>query len=477
MTATELPIEGLPVWAHLNDVGFANVKVTESDGKGYGVVCQKKLSIQDDTIDKPALLSVPHALVLNYGAVEEYAKEDRNFRQLLEAVGHRSTRADILLFLLVQTALASRPQNTSIGVSNPWTEYLRFLPRDLLVPTLWNEDERLLLRGTSLDVAINAKMSALIAEFDAVQSSSSDIPAWNEFLWENRTVTFRDWVRLDALYRSRCLELPRSGESMVPCIDMINHSAKPTAYYDENTKDEVVLLARPGASLDEGQEVTISYGEKSAAEMLFSYGFIDPESTIESLVLPLQPFEDDPLAKAKLVGFGEAPRVHLERDSSGSITWKCPFAHLMCVNEEDGLEFRVLQDTEGGRQLRIFWQEDDVTERVKDFESLLESHPLRALFRLRAVIVVQECLQTQLEHARSYADVSDPGDVRPECLAAAQTLRTAEARLLESGIEALEKERTSLLEDEAVVAYLGSMETTDGGQGDQEPTEETEDFS
>ena len=34
------------------------------------------------------LLTVPHSLVLNQAAVEEYAKEDRNFKQLVEAVGH-----------------------------------------------------------------------------------------------------------------------------------------------------------------------------------------------------------------------------------------------------------------------------------------------------------------------------------------------------------------------------------------------------
>ncbi len=45
------------------------------------------------------------------------------------------------------------------------------------------------------------------------------------------------------------LELPRSGESMVPCLDMVNHSAKPTAYYEENAKDEVALLLRPGVVL------------------------------------------------------------------------------------------------------------------------------------------------------------------------------------------------------------------------------------
>src|SRR5690606_38750142 len=131
----------------------------------------------------------------------------------------QSTRADILLFLLVQTALASRSGHSSVGVSNPWTEYLQFLPQTVLVPTLWTEDERLLLRGTSLEAAVNAKLSALDAEFGLILEKSSDIPSWNELLWEGPSaVSFPDWIRLDALYRSRSLELPRSGEALVPCL-------------------------------------------------------------------------------------------------------------------------------------------------------------------------------------------------------------------------------------------------------------------
>ncbi|KAK1754488.1 hypothetical protein QBC47DRAFT_384043 [Echria macrotheca] len=476
MAPQELPIDDLPIWARLNDVRFTNVRVVKSEGKGYGVICQQSFDADDSGPDKP-LLTVPHGLVLNEAAVEEYAKEDKNFKQLLEAVGHRSPRADILLFLLVQTAIASRTGPSSTGVSNPWTEYLRFLPGTVLVPTLWNEDERLLLRGTSLESAVNAKMLALDAEYEVVQDISSDIPCWNELLWESRTVSLRDWMRLDGLYRSRCLELPRSGESMVPCIDMLNHSSNATAYYEENAKDEVVLLLRPGVSISEGQEVTISYGDsKSAAEMLFSYGFIDPESLTQSLVLPLEPFDGDPLARAKLVSFGEAPRVRVARDAD-STTWESSFVHLMCVNEEDGLEFRVLQDTEGGRQLCVFWQDEDVTARTKEFASLTQSHPLGTVFRLRAVTVVLELLQAQLELARSYDVDTDLGDVRDECLEAARQLRRIETDILQSGIDALENERNSLLTDASVVAYLGSTETSGSDLAGEEASTEVDDFS
>ncbi|KAG7288692.1 hypothetical protein NEMBOFW57_005048 [Staphylotrichum longicolle] len=502
-----LPIENLPAWAYLNDVSFHNAQVTNIKGKGYGVVCSKDLEATDGTADVPALLTVPHDLVLNAAAVDEYAKEDKSFRQLLDTVGHhvtkrnpspcttppsyrtigpelttlQSARADVLLFLLVQTVLASRSGHSPVGVKNPWTEYLQFLPETVLVPTLWTEDERHLLRGTSLEAAVNAKISALDAEFALIREKSSDITCWFALLWEHGSVSFTDWIRLDALYRSRCLELPRSGESMVPCIDMLNHSAAPSAYYEESPKDEVVLLPRPGVRVAQGDEITISYGEaKSAAEMLFSYGFIDRASTADGLVLPLSPFPDDPLAKAKLVAFGEAPKIHVARDDGrdGPIRWRSAFAYLMCVNEEDGLEFRVLQQTDGGRQLRVFWQDEDVTDRTSAFETLLRDHPLSALFGLRVATVVQECLQTQLERMQSTAPPdAASGELREDCYRAALLLREIEMDILERAIEALEEERSSLLTDKNVVAYLGLKEPAESGLAGEEASNEPDDFS
>ncbi|KAL2131912.1 hypothetical protein VTI74DRAFT_4439 [Chaetomium olivicolor] len=480
MTWPQLPIEDLPAWAHLNNISFTNAKVAITEAKGYGVVSDKDLKSTAAAPDVPALLTVPRELILNAAAVEEYAKEDRNFRRLLDAVGHRSARADVLLFLLVQSALASRSGHPPVGVSNPWTEYLKFLPETVLVPTLWTEDERLLLRGTSLEAAVNAKISALDAEFGLIREKSSDIPCWNELLWEHGSVSFTHWIRLDALYRSRCLELPRSGESLVPCVDMVNHSATPSAYYEESAEDEVVLLLRPGASVSKGDEITISYGDaKSAAEMLFSYGFIDPHSTADSLVLPLTPFPDDPLAKAKLVAFGQAPKIHVALGSDGTIRWGSEFAYLMCVNEEDGLEFRILQDTDGGRQLRVFWRDEDVTNRTMDFATLIQTHPLSAVLRLRVVTVIQERLQTQLERMQSPTTPSSASSPvqRRDCLDAAKLLREIETNILEHAIEALEKERSSLLEDENVVAYLGRMEPADSDLAGEEAANEADDFS
>ncbi|KAM7187567.1 hypothetical protein V8F20_010934, partial [Naviculisporaceae sp. PSN 640] len=485
MSPPRLPIETLPAWALLNGISFTNTKVQEITGKGFGLVCENYHTVDHDSgaESSSTILTVPHDVVLNVAAVEEYAKEDKNFRQLLDAVGYQAPRRTILLFLLVQTALAVRlnepisekegRHSSSVGVSNPWTEYIRFLPKqaDLLVPTLWTDDEKSLLMGTSLESAVNAKMTALVSEFDKVREVSSEIPCWNELLWEHETVQFTDWIFLDAIYRSRCLELPRSGESMVPCIDMVNHAGTAAnSYYDENSNDEVALLLRPGISISAGEEVTISYGDaKPAAEMLFSYGFIDQTSSSvnESLVVPFDPsIIPDPLTKAKLAAFGEPPKIHVSRtkksDDEVTVQWECPFAHLMVVNEEDGLEFAVLQDREGNRQLKVFFLEEDVTDRAREFETLIQGHALAKILRLRVVTAVQQCLQNQYERLAANSSLDDDKMttedfpfVREECFHAAVALRRIESRILEAAVEELEREKDELLEDENVQSYLG----------------------
>lgn len=68
-------------------------------------------------------------------------------------VESQSVRHDCMLFLLLQLTMASTTDQPSIGVSGPWTEYVRFLPSYVPVPTLWSENEKSLLVGTSLEVS------------------------------------------------------------------------------------------------------------------------------------------------------------------------------------------------------------------------------------------------------------------------------------------------------------------------------------
>jgi len=66
----------------------------------------------------------------------------------------QSLRGDILLFLLMQITIGSPEFSQSVGVSNPWTEYVKILPGFIPLPTMWTEDERAMLVGTSLEVSL-----------------------------------------------------------------------------------------------------------------------------------------------------------------------------------------------------------------------------------------------------------------------------------------------------------------------------------
>lgn len=90
--SSHLPTDAFPAWAHLNDVRFRKVTLHEvGSGRGYGLIAETDLGADDARSngddDAAALLSIPMDLVLSAQAVDDYAKVDQKFRQLLEAAG------------------------------------------------------------------------------------------------------------------------------------------------------------------------------------------------------------------------------------------------------------------------------------------------------------------------------------------------------------------------------------------------------
>lgn len=184
MSQTELPIESLPIWSRFNGVTFEGVRISQIEGKGFGLVSERIFQPPpDERTPNHRILSVPTELVLNAEAVEEYAKEDQRFRELLNAAGGQvmspkrvltrretmfvvseylmiltcsyisvqSPRGSVLLFLLAQLILIWKSEKNT-GLSNPWTQYIKYLPRTVPLPTMWTDAERALLNGTSLEV-------------------------------------------------------------------------------------------------------------------------------------------------------------------------------------------------------------------------------------------------------------------------------------------------------------------------------------
>ncbi|KAG4429253.1 hypothetical protein IFR05_015260 [Cadophora sp. M221] len=480
MQIPQLPITALPAWSKLNDVDFLDILVSDlGSSKGFGLVASRALSSKE-VFDVPTLMAVPSELVLSAEAVEEWGKVDSHFREVLGRAGGKSTRGDVMLFLLMQITIAAKHHGMNIGLSNPWTEYVRMLPNEVPVPTLWSEEERVMLIGTSLESAVSAKTSSLIQEFENLREKTIDISWCQKCWWDNEDLTYQDWFLIDAWYRSRCLEVPNSGESMIPCIDMVNHSSQANSYYERKSDKNLVLLLRPDEQLEAGSEVTISYGSsKSHAEMLFSYGFIDEESTTQGLTLSLDPFPDDPLGKAKVAAFTK-PTILRVFEEEGKVQWESTFIYFLCLNEEDGLDFKVLQQNDGSLgQLKVFWQGSDVTGVTDNFESLTSDHPLKDVFKLRVIAMLQDRIRQQLECLYESEDaiqaLGSTSLVSQDRYRSALQLRKSEIRILEQAFNATDKEKSSLLESEVVLRYLGSME--DEEIPERAEANEEEDFS
>ncbi|EKG20692.1 hypothetical protein MPH_02047 [Macrophomina phaseolina MS6] len=472
-----LPVSALKPWADLHDITLSGITVGPIPGfeqRGSTVIADRVLSARNTE----PLMIIPRDLVLSQEAVRVHAKSDQHLREVLDALAEfgRTSRISILVFLLMQATSNCPDLKTKIGLHNPFKEYIKFLPEELL-PTFWTESERELLIGTTLKPAVEAKIRSLHREFEQLRSATESLK-WCEEIWwdeEDGNLSFDDWLQVDAMYRSRALEFPGIGDSMVPCVDMANHASgeATAALYETDSDGNAVLLLRDDKELGKGDEITITYGDKKGAcEMLFSYGFIeDSMASARELFLDLDIPDDDPLKRAKLHVNNSAPgfRVFDSDDAgatAGSTSWQSDFVWLLVVNEEDGLEFEVAQTTDGGRELRVYWSGSALEEPEK-LAHALKAHPMWDVFRLRAVALIQDRIEGQLrllygaEDEVQAAPRGEGAGIRGRVWSLATSLRTLERDLLERAYGNLEEEKEKLIETESVQQYLQAMAQQD----------------
>ncbi|KAH5102908.1 hypothetical protein HBI46_078770 [Parastagonospora nodorum] len=455
------PIESLPRWATFHGVNFNHVKIGPLPGfeeRGSTVIASREL--QGGSVEP--LLIVPKDLIISRANIELFARADRHLREVLEAIGEfgRTTRGAVLTFLLVQATICC-PDVKNIGVLNPLTEYIKYLPDELL-PTFWSEEEQELLEGTTLKPAVRAKLNSLLREFESVRTATESIEWCAKYWWDedHGMITFEDWMLVDAMYRSRALEFPGTGDCMMPCVDMANHASgdATAALYETDDDGNGLLLLREGKTVVEGGEITITYGdEKGACENIFSYGFLeDGVSSAKVMFLALDVPDDDPLRPAKVFVSTAAPGFRIF-DKEDSVGWESDYVWLVVINEEDGLDFRIRQTVDGKREIQAFWKElelDD-TSKLRDY---LQEDPSWDVFQLRAVVLLQNQVEAQMETIQAMQGLNQELTVRDVPWRLAERLRNLEFDMLQRAALALDSQKSRLLESKTVLQYLGMAE-------------------
>ncbi|CRG89588.1 Trichodiene oxygenase [Talaromyces islandicus] len=469
--------EALPAWASLSGIQLHGVKFAKlENGTGIAATEDQENSVQEARI----LMKVPPDMVLSLETVHGYAKSDRYLREVLEALGDfgRTARGAILVFLLCHITYHSDTKE-KVGVVNPWSEYIKFLPREIPLPTLWMEDEAALLYGTSLRDAVEQKHTALESEFERLRTATESVPWCNREWWDVETgnLGFEDWKIVDAMYRSRALDLPGTGHAMVPCVDMANHASgeDTIALYETDTDGNAVLQLRWDKKLHEGDEVTITYGdEKGASEMIFSYGFLEQSANnARQIFLSLDIPDEDPLKAAKkhICAENTPPGLRLWVEDNDQVKWESDFVYWACINEEDGLALDLIPTQDGPPGIRALWKGEEIgnvvpgiSKELKPLRNVLSTDSRWEIFQLRAVVLVQQRLQSQLnmltgEMEAAFEEVDHDLDgtqtgVRSHVYAMIQQLRILEIGLLRNGLETFAKTIDDLMASETVAQYL-----------------------
>jgi hypothetical protein len=201
----------------------------------------------------------------------------------------------------------------------------------------------------------------------------------------------------------------------------------------------------------------IRYGdEKSASEMLFSYGFLPRDlSETKQVVLNMSLPDDDPLGVAKNMFCRSTPGLKLSTDVSSdetlpaaaasNVTWDSPLVWWACANEEDGLYIGVAQKTDGTKELEATWKGEKI-QSPDELQGLLAADPSWEIFQLRAAVLVLERVETQLsllyQTEESLENLRENQNLvetlfRPEVLGLVSQLRKLERALLQRAIENL----------------------------------------
>ena len=176
--------------------------------------------------------------------------------------------------------------------------------------------------------------------------------------------------------------------------------------------------------------------------MLFSYGFLEHNrESANELFLELDIPDDDPLKLPKKAIANTAPGVKLVEVANG-INWESDFVWMLCVNEEDGLDFQLLQGNDGSRELQATWRED-IIKNAAQLKNRIQGHARWEIFQLRAVVTLQNKIEEHLATLqRSSQEVNDAEfnrQVNPQSRADIMRLRAFETRLLLKAYDSFEE--------------------------------------
>lgn len=193
-------------------------------------------------------------------------------------------------------------QERARGTDSFWKAYIDVLPRDEeLVPLFrWNEADLELLKGSPCVTAGISLRSKLSVEFHAIDDT---VFCKDRARFPADVFDIAAWEWAFAVLFSRAIMLTKEQRiALVPYADLLNHNPFCSTYIDVQkttlTGDRFVTLYtdRPYSRMD---QVYVTYGPKSNADLLLLYGFVVDRNPYDSVEINVSLGEGDPQYERK----------------------------------------------------------------------------------------------------------------------------------------------------------------------------------
>jgi len=251
---------------HPMAISTETVDEMTNESLGRGLLARRSINEED------ALLQIPLSLCLTKISARK-------------AMGKDVLGKDINEYLAIATQLIH--EQFVMGKESFWRPYLDVLPEvDEVNPTFtWTDDDLNFLAGSPVVAATQSMQNKLRREYDALLGNpDTGLCALHPDRFPPQHFTYQHWQWAFTMLFSRAIRLrsTSSGETLalVPYADLINHSPYSSAYLDARASgdwlvksggEEVILYADRGYRRME--QIYISYGPKSNADLLLLYGF------------------------------------------------------------------------------------------------------------------------------------------------------------------------------------------------------------
>ncbi|KAL7539996.1 hypothetical protein ACHAXR_009784 [Thalassiosira sp. AJA248-18] len=290
---------------HPMAISTETVDEITNESSGRGLLARRSINDGDE------LLKIPMDLCITRKSARK-------------ALGKDALQEGINEYLAVACQLIH--EKYVLGEKSFFDPYMGVLPEvEEVNPTFtWPEEDLAFLAGSPVVAATKSLQMKLKREYDDLLGGEDGLIAKFPDRFPAEHFTYENWVWAFTMLFSRAIRLRnlQVGErlAMVPYADLINHSAFSGAFIDaresgdwlfKNGEEEVILYADRGYR--QMEQIYISYGQKSNAELLLLYGFAlerNPYNSVDvtvsiaprtaAVAAANEGIDEDPLATEKI---------------------------------------------------------------------------------------------------------------------------------------------------------------------------------